>query len=162
MKTVLDKLKNELNSFWLWANQTSHEYAKNVWKLEQEEWEYPNWDRLIELTIEAIKAVRNGGKSKELIDCILEVMALDNEDEQILDECQDNLTYDALSYLVHIATLHIQSEARWQIAKLLGRYKDQATTGFLNSFIDDESKYVQRKALLSLVKVSPSEVKRYV
>lgn len=154
MKTILNELKNELNNFWMWANQTPHEYAKNGWMLKQEEWEYPNWDMLIKLTIEAIKAVCNGEKTKELIDCILEVMALDNEDEQILDECEEKLTFNDLLYLVQIAILHIQREARWQIAELLGRYKNNDTTEFLRRLIGDDDKYVQRRALLSLTKVN--------
>lgn len=160
MKAVFDQLRNELENFWLWANQTSYEYAKHIWKQKQEEWEYPNWNRLMNLTIEVIKDINNGEKSKQLVDCILEVMALDNEDEQILDECEGRLTYNDMSYIVPVAIVHMQSEARWQIAELLGRYKNLNASEYLRRFVEDENKYVQRRAIISLAKINPYEAEK--
>lgn len=157
MKVVAAKLRNELNKFWLWSSQTAYEYAKHVWKKEQEEWEYQNWDILMKLTQDAIEAIANGEENKELVDCILETMALDNEDEIVLDECEEKLHNNNLLYLSSIAILHEQSEARWQVAELLGRCKNENVTGLLIKLIDDENKYVQRRALLSLVRVNPLE-----
>jgi len=160
MKVVADKFRNELNKFWIWSNQTVYEYAKLGWKKKQEEWEYQNWDILMKLTQDAIEAIANGEKNKELVDCILETMALDNEDEMVLDECEEKLHNNNLLYLSSIAILHDQSEARWQVAELLGRCKNENVTGLLIKLIDDENKYVQRRALLSLSRVNQFETER--
>lgn len=86
METILDKLREQLDKFWMWYEQTPYEYSIQRRKQIYEEWEYLGWDILTVLANDAIEVIATGERNKELIDCILEVMALDNERERILNE----------------------------------------------------------------------------
>lgn len=53
-----------------------------------------------------------------------------------------------------------QYNARWQIADLLG-YTDLSYVKYLKCFINDIHPYVQRRALLSMLKLDKNEAKKY-
>lgn len=156
MHIFTDKFKKELDLYWKWSSISESKYSQDEWIIDSQEWEYPNWSKLMELALKAISNIENGEYSKELAEDLLTVMALDNEDERLLDECEFMLSDKALEYVVRRALKHRQWEARWQVAELLGRKNDIFWENFLLEFINDSNKYVQRRALISLSKLNPN------
>lgn len=59
--------------------KTAEEYEETRGNIYWEEWDYPNWGQLRELSYSGIIQLKNGRKSKELVKLILEFMAIDNE-----------------------------------------------------------------------------------
>ncbi|WP_432664461.1 HEAT repeat domain-containing protein [Wukongibacter baidiensis] len=156
MDTFINRLKKELDLYWKWSRIDEEKYSNNEWIIEFEEWEYPNWNRLMELASKAISNIENGEASKNLVVDVLTVMALDNEVENLLDECELILSDKALECVAQCALEHCQWQARWQVAELLGRKNDIFWEKFLLKFINDPNKYVERRALISLSRLSPN------
>lgn len=149
---MTNDLKAELESFWKWSESTPELYSKNGWNKVQAEWEYPQWDILFNKTIDLIQ---DNKKIEEDYNLILEVMALDNEGENILSECENYLPEDELELLIKNSIKYSQTQARWQVAELIGRKGIKKFDHFLLSMINDNDKYVQRRALISLTKINP-------
>ncbi|RJE91290.1 HEAT repeat domain-containing protein [Paenibacillus sp. 1011MAR3C5] len=145
-------LKSELKQFWDWLGLSSQEYELLGTITNSHESMYPRWDELIRLTCIAITNLEMGETSQ--IDLILEVMALDNEEEAILIECEEQLTNSGLNLLIEKGCSFPFRNARWQIAELIGRKKSREFENYLIALTNDDSKYVQRRALLSLVKIN--------
>lgn len=139
--------------FWKWADISESEYSEHSYLNKNEEWEYPNWDMLISLLFTAINTLASGERSEVLVNYLLTVMALDNEDETILDECESKLSDKDLEFLFEKGIKHMQSEARWQIAELIGRKNNISFKKYLLNLLDDSNKYVQRRALISLDRI---------
>jgi hypothetical protein len=120
LSDLIHKLRSELNDFWEWTGITSKDY--NETHLEGDN--YPEWLKLKGLVYQAIRQLRDGHKNEELIELILEFMALDNEAEYTLDVCQNELSEEELIYLIEGSIKFPLSDARWQIAELVGRKND--------------------------------------
>lgn len=152
---MINKLKKELDLFWEWSKITPEIYSKLGWvNTEYEaEWEYP---KLATLYNETIMLLVTGNKTNEDYNLILEVIAIDNEGGYILDECELYLTYNELELLIINGIKHIQPEARWQIAQLIGKIGTKEFDKYLLSMINDSHKYTQRLALISLKEINPS------
>lgn len=154
MVNVLNaKIKKELDLFWKWAGISEDQYSEHISVKGNEEWEYPNWDTLISLLFTAVSTLASGERSEVLVNYLLTGMELDNEAETILDECESKLTDNNLEFLFEKGIKHIQSEARWQIAELIGRKDNKSFTKYLLKLLDDSNKYVQRRALISLDRI---------
>lgn len=153
----MKRLQTELDNFWEWACMTREDYSHTP---DFGDWEtgYPNWDELYSATSDAINLIlieKESIKIEELLSLILDAIAIDNNTEIIIKNCQNKLSHCQIFY--EIATVHMQSEARRQVAELIGKIGDINYANYLRYMIDDESKYVQRSALLSLAKIIPAE-----
>lgn len=154
----MTKLREELDKFWIWASMTPIEYSK---KNIGGEWEteYPYWDGIYRNVELEIKSIENTDNKMHLVENILEAMAIDNESENIIGVIEENA--DIAPLIIKKGCCYYQPEARWQIAELIKRL---GLSGEINSLIEmianDEDKYVQRRALLSLNELSPDEAKK--
>ncbi|MDP4145722.1 MAG: HEAT repeat domain-containing protein [Bacillota bacterium] len=157
MKVFFDELRRELDEFWEWQGLTSEEYISGVKYLRCEEFYYPRWINLTQYAEKAIGILRRGERSPILINLILEIMAIDNEDETVMENCEQLLETEYLKDLSEAALRFPMYEARWQIAELLGRNNNDNCKRFLIDFVQDEHKYVQRRALISLSRIYPEK-----
>ncbi|WP_374018176.1 HEAT repeat domain-containing protein [Paenibacillus thiaminolyticus] len=147
------KLENELKHFWEWIGVSTREYELLGTMNGLEEFMYPRWDELLWLTYRAVEDLEKGEDSN--IALILEVMALDNEGETILIECENKVSNSSLEILIKSGTSFPFSNTRWQIAELIGRKKNKTWEKYLLKLFEDDDKYVQRRSLLSLVQINP-------
>lgn len=92
MRSLIKNFRRELNDFWKWAGLTIKEYEENRTNHYWEEWDYSNWAELQKLTAKAINHLKNVESSKELVELILEYMAIDNEEENTLGLCEKEFT----------------------------------------------------------------------
>lgn len=151
---IAEILSIELNKFWKWAGINIIEYEKRGMSEGLEEFMYPGWDNLIDYTHDAILCLNNGEKSKELLNDILEVMGLDNENEDILDKCEEILTNQNLEYLIVTGISFTLSHTKWQIAEIIGRKNNNKWEKYLLLLTNDSNKYVQRRSIISLSKIN--------
>ncbi|MBS7532021.1 hypothetical protein IC619_016365 [Hazenella sp. IB182353] len=147
---IVRGLENELNLFWCWAGVKIEQFENR----EIDATLYPNWMEVMRLTEEAIDYIENT-RNDNLIGSIMIVLGLDNEVENILDKLEKRLSSDVLKVFVSKSIDFPFYNTRWQIAELIGRRTECNLERYLVRFLDDENKYVQRRALLSLVKVNP-------
>ncbi len=149
----MDTLNEELKNFWNWSKTNIKELEQFGWINSLEPFEYPNWTRLIEETKLAISNLSNSNSSLVIYKNILTVMALDNEAEEILDYFE---TYNSveLDKVIDFGIDHPLSDARWQIAELIGRKKEKTYLPYLELLIKDSNTYVERRALFSMNKVN--------
>jgi HEAT repeat protein len=157
MKRFIDEFRRELDQFWEWQELTSEEYASGKKYLKCEEFYYPKWINLTEYADKAIEMIRQGDKSLILINLILEMMAIDNEDEIVMENCEQLLETEYIKDISEAAKRFPIYEARWQIAELLGRSDNDNCKRYLLDFVRDEHKYVQRRALISLSRIYPQK-----
>ena len=151
--TEITKLENELELFWKWSKMDISDCeTKSV-----DGTLYLRWNELLDLALEAIRLVENGEKNERLLEKILEIMALDNENEEILDHCETELNTPNLEHLISVGVSYSLPDTRWQIAELIGRKKNIEWKKYLLTLINDKNKYVQRRALLSLAKIHPDK-----
>jgi|APAra7269097501_1048564.scaffolds.fasta_scaffold00951_5 hypothetical protein len=148
-----NNLEQELKQFWKWAGISIHEYDIDEIKNSLEEFMYPRWNELVKFACDAIEDLEKGDYSQ--LNFILEVMALDNEEETVLIECENKLSKPSLDILIKTGFNFPLSTTRWQIAELIGRKRVNPWKEYLLDLINDKDKYVQRRALLSLVKIDP-------
>lgn len=87
-------------------------------------------------------------------------MAIDNEGEDTLGLCEEELSNGELEYLVESSVQFSLYNARWQIAELIGRKNNSNLVKCLLLFINDKNKYVQRRALLSLARIAPEKAEK--
>ncbi len=152
----LNELIIDLQNFWQWADTDISNYEINGIPNGIEEIEYPGWENLISTSQKLILDLEKGEYSDQIILLLLEIMALDNENEDILDMCGSILSRNSLELLITKGVSFHLSHARWQIAELIGKKKDKNWQNYLLLLINDSNKYVQRRALLSLSKLNPN------
>jgi hypothetical protein len=157
MKEIIDEFRKELDEFWIWQEFTPQEYASGVKYLKCEEFYYPHWANLMLFADRSIKLIKDGERSPVLINLLLEIMAIDNEDEIVMEHCEQLLDTEAIKFLCQVALDFPMHETRWQIAELLGRSNSDNCKKFLLLLIKDENKYVQRRALISLSRIYPEK-----
>lgn len=144
-------LETELAKFWEWAAMTPDTYTENV-GLGEWEVEYPNWDELYKAANEALEQL-NKDFNHDLAQLLVYALAIDHEAGVVLKSVEEKLE-NKLRF-VRKAVFSDQSQARWQIAELLGYAEVENREQLLVNLIDrDKDKYVKRRALLSLSKVN--------
>jgi hypothetical protein len=87
----------------------------------------------------------NASLTDEEINTFLFCMALDSEDECILDACKESANPEFLSELVRVGVTFPYSEARWQMAELL-RGNIPHKTQYLLMLLADSDRYVRKRA----------------
>lgn len=154
---MINELQTKLNKFWKWAGMTREEYSCLP---DYGDWEsaYPNWNELYRETkcvIRILPTIKESKEIEELITLILEVIAIDNDREIIIKECQKSLSHYQKFY--DIAVAHLQPESRRQVAELIGKIGDLSFINYLKSMVNDKVNFVQRSALISIAKISSNE-----
>lgn len=107
-----------LNGFWEWAGISPEYYANESTEClnGSPEYYYPQFDQLIEY---AQNIIRHDSMSKENVDDLLTIMALDNEAEDVLDYLSSHASQEQIERIAFCGKNHIQPNARWQIAELV-------------------------------------------
>lgn len=128
-----------LDSFFHWLRLTPEEYARREDDLE--EYMFPQWDALISAA-EAVIAQ----ESTEFADELWTAIALDNEQENLLDALSDHASDDYLDRLILSAPAHPQFNARWQATELIRRRPTPNGRSVLQLLCRDEHPYVAKRA----------------
>lgn len=134
-------MDNLLYEFWAWMGMSRHEYAHKAVFTEFEEYMFPKWPILMEETLHAISC-----EDICAIPDILEVMALDNEAEHILDFLCENASHNFLNIIYGYLPSCIFHHARWQGAALIQRIPTATGLEVLKILLSDESAYVRKRA----------------
>ena len=160
-----NSLRKELNSFWAWAEITPEEYSngetpKIVARAEWEE-EYPNWRQLERSFRNELKNYKQNSDSSHLAS-VLEFLGIDNESGTALDALIEELNSTQQSTFSKLGYQFTMPQTRWQVAEFLSESSVPNKTDLLEEMIStDEDKYVQRRALLSLVDIAPELACKY-
>lgn len=128
-----------LDSFFHWLGLTPEEYARR--EDDMEEYLFPQWDALISAA-EAVIA----RESTEFSDELWTAVALDNEQEVLLDTLSEEASDGYLDRLILTAPAHPQFNARWQAAELIGRRPTPNGRSVLKLLCRDEHPYVAKRA----------------
>lgn len=128
-----------LDSFFHWLGLTPEEYARR--EDDMEEYMFPQWDVLIS----AAKAVI-AQESTEFADELWTAIALDNEQEILLDTLSDQASDRYLDCLILSVPAHPQFNARWQAAELIRRRPTPNGLSVLQLLCRDEHPYVAKRA----------------
>ena len=142
-------MRDLITEFWLWLNISKEEYMSMSEKQESsnyvdyEEYMFPFWEDLID-------EIRNEIDDEKLdlqsIDKILTVMALDNENEDVLDYIVDNASDEYVEYIVQNGSDCLYYNARWQLAEILGRRKTRNWKELIAFLLSDKNPYVAKRA----------------
>lgn len=134
-----------LIQFWIWLGKTPEQYAnEGVAQIDgSEECDFPYFSKLIK---HAQDIVKNNLRFDESIDELLTVMALDNESESLLEYIEEYSSNEQLEQIIQLGLIHLQSEARWQIAELLYRRKPKNYRQYLSELACDSHWYVRKRA----------------
>ncbi len=142
------RLLRETNLFKLWATQNFPGGAGFG------EWEcdYPEWDRVYSATLSHLNTYSPAEWDSADIDCLLYVLARDNEVENIKYELERRP-----GHLLSLSRLALSRpsdwEARWQLADGLSKLPPNESVPVLEQYFRDEHEYVRRRALLALAKL---------
>ena len=137
----MEPLKKLLEEFWVWAGICKEEYA-TLCDSDLEPFYYPAFDALRE----ACKMRINTSLKPDEIDDFLTCMALDNEEEILLDWCKTIADDRFLEVLVRSGSCHLQFHARWQIAELLRCRTLPNRDAILTELAADPHEYVRKRA----------------
>mgnify|MGYP000056639152 CR=1 FL=1 len=134
-----------LYDFWKWAEITPQEYAEKGIPLmsEKAEFNYPHFGELIDY---AEMLLLHQKLSKEEMTDALTIMALDNENEDVLDYAADNASNALVLELVSLGVTFPQPNTRWQIAELAYRRRPNGFEDFLKLLLCDPDSYVRKRA----------------
>lgn len=139
---IMSELVRMLDCFWVWCENSSLEYKNDISMLPFDPLTYPQIDDLRNKCINLI----NSSLSQEEIDAFLTCMALDSEEELILDACKSRANKRFLFELISAGVHHLQSEARWQVAELLSN-GIPGRESFLAELLNDPHPYVRKRAV---------------
>lgn len=148
-----------LDEFWRWLAFTPEEYIKKIENCcvpnNIEEFLFPHWGKLLK---QAEASILNDCLDDSAVDNVLIVMALDNENEDILDYIVDNASPMYIKKIV-LKGMHTPfSHARWQIAEILGRRKPLGWKDHLLMLCADKNHYVAKRAYNVLNNTSNSQI----
>lgn len=137
-----------LYEFWNWLGMSPSHYAEitkndSGYKNDLEEYMFPQWAELMD---KAESIINEGLTDEDSLEFILISMAIDNEEENILDYISRNGNEKFIIALVNKGIRYYQSHSRWQIAELLGRRHLKGWKSFLQILINDSDLYVSKRA----------------
>lgn len=131
-----------LNEFWQWTGTPKDKWGViDILDLDFDPIYFPHFDKLRMACIELI----NTDLSIEDTNAFLMCLALDAEDEYILDQCRKRANVSFLEKLVQAGITNPQSEARWQVAELL-RQPINNREYYLTKLLSDPNSYVRKRA----------------
>lgn len=136
-------LKSLLDDFWEWTGTPRSLWGNiDISKLSANPQYYPKFEQLRNKCILMI----NKSIDTDEYECFLLSMALDNEEEKILDCCKEYANSEFIEGLVSTGISCNQWEARWQIAELLQRQIPNRI-GYLHTLCNDANEYVRKRAM---------------
>lgn len=97
---------------------TPRQYAECCGTGDPEPYMFPEWEKMLD---EVCSLIKRGGLFPADMDCLLTMMALDDETEDVLDCLTAQGDELLISVLTHAGLRSIFPQARWQCAELLGR-----------------------------------------
>lgn len=138
----MDRLKELIHDFWVWAELPEDQWDKtDLFYVTPD----PDWfPRMGDVCSECIKKVNHALLPDE-IDAFLFGMAINAEDEDILDYCKAFADESFIRMIVSRGVIFPQSEARWQLAELL-RKDIEGQLDYLSILQNDPNEYVRRRA----------------
>lgn len=140
-------LSDIIGKFWKWINLSPQEYAQKSMQTDLEEYMFPDWDNLI---TKAERIIQKPYSNNEVVDMILTVIALDNENEDVLDFISSNGSNDFVNTIIERCIIHLQPHARWQCAELIRRRKPKNGQRILIKLLSDSDEYVRKRAQIAL------------
>lgn len=128
----MDQLEENLEKFRIWveANKDSEPFY------------YPGFDVLCLECKHRINQRMCNGEMAAFLSC----MALDHEEEIILDWCKELADLDFIRQIAEAAICHPERDARWQVVELLRERKVPGGVGYLRILSQDTDAYVRRRA----------------
>ena len=156
-QSMEDSLRKELDNFWSWAKITQQEYCEGkVPKVAaQAEWEeaYPDWKKLEKFFWKELEQ-NHDSSDPGFLKNILEFVGIDNESGTALDILIDELDNKQQSAFAELGCKFMMPQTRWQVAEFLRESNVPNKKELLEKMISfDKDKYVQRRALISLVNI---------
>lgn len=130
-----------VDEFWKWSECQGNWNSQDISQLSLDPLSFPQFVELCHLCISKI----NVPLSEVEMEAFLFCMALDYEDECILEACKEAGSKNFLCKLLSVGTTFHQRETRWQMAELL-REDIPEREYFLGILLNDENAYVRRRA----------------
>ena len=139
----MNMLRNLLEDFWDWSGINEQEYSvlKESTNI-VEPFYYPHFDELKKIC----KLQINNDFTRQELDDFLTCIALDAEVEDILLWCKEYADDRFLDKIICAGCVHLQPEARWQIAELLRCCNLPNRMYYLDILCNDSDSYVQKRA----------------
>ena len=139
----MDRLGALVREFWAWTGLPPELWGRaDIGKLPMLPEEFPGLDAVRKCCTDRI----NTDLTKEELENFLLCMAVDNEDEEILDACKALGTAGFLAGVLEAGVDTPQPMARWQMAELLRRGDIPNREGLLRKLCRDPDEYVRRRA----------------
>jgi len=135
-----------LRQFWEWMQVSPELYASEEYDMndDKSEFFFPAFTDLIKY---AEFVVDSNSLFEDDINDLLTIMALDNESESVLEYIEKHSSEEQLECIVRKGMLHIQPNARWQIAELIYRRKTMSYKNQLIVLSMDKHSYVKKRAM---------------
>lgn len=141
----------ELEDFWKWIGKSPQEYAEYGIDYrsyyDRVEVKFPKFEKLKNYAFEIVDKNIN---SKDELNDLLTIMALDNEQQGILDYIEEHSSNEQLEKLVKIGLFHLQKEARSQLCVLIFRRRPTDYKSSLLILSKDIKESVKRRAVITL------------
>ena len=134
-------LSRMMDCFWEQTGYTFSWKDRDIFSIGMDPLVYPVFGELRNACISLI----NTPLSEEESDAFLFCMALDAEDERILDACKEQANTEFLHLLLSKGVSFVQSDTRWQMAELL-RKDVPDRQYFLQTLLSDSHPYVRKRA----------------
>lgn len=138
----MDTLSSLVRDFWVWTQLPSIKWNNvDISKLPVPVEEFPELSSMQTCCISRI----NTPLSEDELNKFLLCMAVDNEDEEILDACREVGSMEFISGIIQAGVNHPQPMARWQMAELLRRDIPNRKN-YLIQLCCDANAYVKKRA----------------
>jgi hypothetical protein len=156
-KSNLEKLEKEILRFW----QNYHQSREIFFEQGdgEDSYEYYNSIKAEKL---CKKILQKKQISKNEINCILELMAIENESQTIQYYCRVLLSEQILENLFKESINFPHYHARWQIAELIGQTRKTKFENYLEELIQNKHKYVQRRAILAFENLNIDKFEKFL
>lgn len=145
-----DTLKTLLDEFWSWICLTPQEYAMESVNRDFEEYMFPNWMEIMRVSKQTVTLALLDNDS---LSSLLSAMAIDNEDENILDFVILKGTNQFIEKLIEIGVSHLQPHARWQCAEVIRRRLPENGRTILKKMQNDPVPYVAKRAQIAMEEI---------
>lgn len=136
-------LENYICSLWHWLEMTPYQYAEHHGKEPPQPYMFSEWRKMLD---EAFSLIRQDWLSSIDMDCLLTMMALDDETEDVLDYLTAQGSPLLIVSLTYIGLHSIFPQARWQCAELIGRRSIPDRVALLRQYAKDRDAYVAKRA----------------
>ena len=135
-----------LEEFWMWTGLFPEKWwVTDITNLPDDPVLFPKHGDLCNTCLELINKPLSAEKQSDF----LLALALDDEDEDILDQLKENATEAFLVSLLSQGISYPQSAARWQLAELLRRDIPERAF-YLNQLLLDPDEYVLTRLYINV------------